>query len=271
MAIPRGRCIRPMALPRRHAICLSLLPEDKLLVDGAHVELRPTCMRLVGYLALQSGRPVTRAVASGTLWPDVTAAKASASLRSAIWRLADARTVLVGASTTHVWLDPAVDVDLQAATARATTLIGLDSLGTDDLDLGRDLHHLSSDLLVGWFEDWVLDEQERFRQLRLHALDRLADLLLRAGRPADAVRAAQVAVGSEPLRETAQIALVRAHLAEGNAGEAVRQFRAFADLLDNELGIRPSRVLEQLIGHALDRPAHREAFGGDLLRQVRLS
>lgn len=256
-----------MASTRHSAICLSLLPDCELFVDGVRVEFRPASMRLVGYLGLQSGRPVPRAVASGTLWPDFTAAKASASLRSAIWRLTGARTALVGASATHVWLEPSVEVDLQSAKARATTLIDLESLGPDELNLERDLHYLSSDLLVDWFEDWVLDDQERFRQLRLHTLDRLGQLLLRAERPGDAVRVGQVAVGSEPLRETAQTLLVRAHLAEGNAGEAVRQFRAFADLLDTELGVRPSRELEQFIGHALDRLAHRERLiGGDQAR-----
>lgn len=243
---------------RRTAICLSLLPDCELLVDGVPVELSPASMRLVGYLGIQGGRPAFRAVVSGTLWPLTTDAKANASLRSAIWRLAGARAGIVGASATHVWLEPSVHVDLRRSTARANTLLDLEALGQSDLHLERDLHLFSNDLLVGWFEDWVIDEQERFRQLRLHALDRFARLLLRAGHPGDAVRVGQVAVGSEPLRETAQTLLVRAHLAEGNAGEAVRQFQVFSDLLATELGIRPSRELEQLIDHALDRPAHRQ-------------
>ena len=42
------------------------------------------------------------------------------------------------------------------------------------------------ELLPDWYDDWVLLERERFRQLRLHALDALCDDLTRAGRHWDA-------------------------------------------------------------------------------------
>src|SRR6266700_2866149 len=41
----------------------------------------------------------------------------------------------------------------------------------DDQDLSDE--GLSADLLPDWYDDWLLLEQERFRQLRMHALEAL--------------------------------------------------------------------------------------------------
>jgi DNA-binding SARP family transcriptional activator len=86
----------------------------------------------------------------------------------------------------------------------------------------------------------VLLERERLRQLRLHALDALAESLIRQGKPALALEAAWASVRAEPLRESAHRAVVSAHLGEGNVSEAVRHYRAFRRLLHEELGVEPS-------------------------------
>jgi SARP family transcriptional regulator, regulator of embCAB operon len=56
-----------------------------------------------------------------------------------------------------------------------------------------------------------------------------------------------MAVGEEPLRESAQRALVRAHLARGNQGEAILQYRRYRQALYSELQVSPSPLFEQLI------------------------
>jgi hypothetical protein len=55
------------------------------------------------------------------------------------------------------------------------------------------------------------------------------------------------AAREDPLRESAQRALINVHLAEGNTGEAVRQLRRCEQLFDRELGLRPSRRLTDLV------------------------
>jgi DNA-binding SARP family transcriptional activator len=52
-----------------------------------------------------------------------------------------------------------------------------------------------------------------------------------------------LAVSAEPLRESAQLALLRAHVAEGNLVEARRGCRTYCDLLRRELGVEPSTEL----------------------------
>jgi DNA-binding SARP family transcriptional activator len=104
-----------------------------------------------------------------------------------------------------------------------------------------------ADLLPDWTDDWVMIERERLRQLRLHALETLCDRLAEARRFGESVQAGLAAVRAEPLRESAQRSLIRAYLAEGNQGEAIRQYRAFRQLLLEELGVAPSRELEELV------------------------
>ena len=57
---------------------------------------------------------------------------------------------------------------------------------------------LSGDLLPGWYDDWVLAEAEDWRQLRLHALEALADRLTAVGCWGQAADAASAAVRAEP-------------------------------------------------------------------------
>jgi DNA-binding SARP family transcriptional activator len=55
------------------------------------------------------------------------------------------------------------------------------------------------------------------------------------------------AVRTEPLRETANAVLMSVYLAEGNASDAIHQFRSFSDLLRRELGLEPSPRLAALL------------------------
>jgi len=90
-------------------------------------------------------------------------------------------------------------------------------------------------------------ERERYRQLRMHALEILCVRLSGAGRHGEAVEAGLAAVSGEPLRESAHRVLIGAHLAEGNRCEAIRQFDRYRGVLQRELGLEPSPEIAALI------------------------
>ena len=83
-------------------------------------------------------------------------------------------------------------------------------------------------------------ERERVRQIRLHALEALSRQRKHAGRFADAIDLALAAIAIEPLQESAHLALIEAHVAEGNLAGAVRQYNEYSELLDRELGLSPT-------------------------------
>jgi DNA-binding SARP family transcriptional activator len=201
---------------------LSLLGGFELRCTGREVAVSRSGQRLLALLALQA-RPLQRLWVAGTLWIDATEERAGASLRSALWRLPQpGGAAVVEASASHLRLAGDLDHDLDPST------------------LGRDL-------LPDWYEDWVVMERERFRQLRLHALEALCRRLTESGRFGAAVQAGLAAVAGEPLRESAHRTLIRAHLAEGNPGEAVRQYHTYRRLLAGELAIEPSAAIRGLV------------------------
>jgi DNA-binding SARP family transcriptional activator len=67
------------------------------------------------------------------------------------------------------------------------------------------------------------------------------------GRFGESVEAAMMAVGREPLRESAQRTLVSVHLADGNPAAALRQYGAFREILREELNLEPSKEMQALV------------------------
>ncbi len=103
------------------------------------------------------------------------------------------------------------------------------------------------ELLPGWYDDWVLFEQERMRQLRLLRLEDAALRCLRSGQPALALTLAQCATRLDPLHESAQRTLIEIHLEMGNRIDALRAYTVFRTKSQREFGVGPSTHLEMLI------------------------
>ncbi|NEA30698.1 BTAD domain-containing putative transcriptional regulator [Streptomyces sp. SID13031] len=224
-------------------VVVRLLDRFDVSSGGEAVYVPASARRLVALLALR-GSPVERSYASQCLWMDKTEARAQANLRSVIWRLSRCSSPLVLLSSSHLSLRRDIEVDIDTVRGLARSLV--DESRTVELD-GLDAGSLSGELLPGWCDDFVELERERLRQIRLHALEALAQRLLRAGRHALALDAALAAVAADPLRETAHRAVIEIHLAEDNLGEALRQFASLVDLLARELGTAPSRRTAELL------------------------
>ena len=222
---------------------LALLGAFELQCDGRRVSLPLSAQRLLAFVALHE-RPLLRVYVAGTLWIDAPEERAGASLRSSLWRLNRPGHRLVEATSTHLRLAPELDVDLRRALGLAHRLLD-GTASSADLDSAETA--LAGELLPDWYDDWLLFERERFRQLSLHALEALAEQLAAAGRLARSLEAALSAVRSEPLRESAHRALIRVHLAEGNRNEALRQYELCRRLLRDGLGVEPSAQLDELL------------------------
>jgi DNA-binding SARP family transcriptional activator len=223
---------------------VELLSGFGLEVDGRPIALAMGPQRLVALLALQ-GRAMSREHVAGILWPDTSTRLAGASLRSALWRvhtLGGGRVVWTTRS--HVGLAPTVAVDVDVMRAQAHRLLQSPSAAhPDDLDY----RPLTRELLPDWYDDWVVGERERIRQLRLHALEALCRRLTLLGMFGTAVQAGLAAVAGEPLRESAHRSLIEAYIAEGNLAEAIREYATYQHLLYQELGVDPSPAMVGLM------------------------
>ncbi|MGR6964401.1 AfsR/SARP family transcriptional regulator [Geodermatophilus sp. URMC 61] len=224
------------------------------LLDGFHLdvpgrdrrstgdELPRGVQRLVAHLCL-SHRP-TRTATAGQLWPDVPEDHAHGSLRSALWRLNKAAPGLVEVSGCALRLAGGVRVDVWELDDWAQRAIappgGADEVAVPDATL-------LGDLLPGWYDDWVLLERERLRQLRMQALEAVAARLAFLGRHCEALEAAYAAVRADPLRESAHRTVVRVHLAQGNLAEALRAYDLFRTMVEDELGVSPTEQMTRLV------------------------
>lgn len=227
-------------LPTGPPIRLKLLGGFELACAGRIVVLPLVAQRLLAFLGLRP-HPVLRSHVAGALWEASPEQRALASLRSTLWRINQLDHDLVDAGTTHIALARGVEVDLPMMASTARALIADHVCSLDD---GIDL---ADDLLPDWYDDWVVWERERLRQLRLHALDVLALRLMRAGRHGEAVEVSQTALRDDPLRESSHRILIRVHLAEGNPAEALRQYRMYEHLMGSELNAQPSPLIRRLV------------------------
>jgi len=228
--------------PRRTAVVeLRLLNSFELIVDGLRVTLPMGAQRLVAFVALHE-RPLQRAYVAGSLWPDTPEPRAAANLRSTLWRV-QRRSDVLDTVAQRLQLRADVRVDLRDAERLARRELE----GSAPSHKSGDPRLFAGELLPDWYDDWALLERERFRQLRLRALEALCDRHTQAGRIGQALDAGLLSVAGEPLRESAHRAVVRVHLADENAVEALRQYHLCRKLLTEQLGIEPSDQMRQLV------------------------
>lgn len=225
---------------------LRLVGGWQLLRAGRPVKVALRQQRLLAALALYGRQP--RSSLAGLLWPDSTDAQAAGSLRESIFLVNRQVPTLLEQTADSVGLKEDVGVDVRQIKVLATRLEenpGL-SLQRTLLQEMQDAH-----LLPGWYEDWVVSEQERWQRLRLSVLERLAKLLLAKGHTDAAMEAACAAIAIEPLRESAHRLLMQCHLAEGNNAKALHAYQSLSLRLRQEYGASPSPIVLDVIGPLL--------------------
>jgi DNA-binding SARP family transcriptional activator len=245
MATRRG----PPAVQVTPDLRVELIDGFAIKADTRPIQLPWGAQRVIAFLSLHE-RPLRRSHVAGALWLDTDEKRAGACLRSALWRIHTAGPCLVEPHDGCLRMAPYVTVDVRAATVAAAALMDGRRPACSDSAL---IELFSRELLPDWYEDWAILARERFRQLRLHALERLCERWVALGDFGRAIEAGLAAFAGEPLRESANIALIKAHLAEGNYVEAIRQYRTYERLVTTELGVGPSRRIGSLLAHVHDR------------------
>src|SRR2546426_2196922 len=225
------------------SVQIALLNGFELRRAGSSLNLSSAAERVTAYLALHN-RPVTRLHLAGTLWPDVPERRSSANLRSALWRLGRSAGKLIESHGERLQLLSGTWVDLREAETLARRVVE-EPLRVEMM--GVDWRLLTGDVLPEWYDEWIALDRERFRQLRLQALEIICQRFAEIGRFPQAIEAGIAAVSVEPLRESSRRVLIRAHLAQGNQAAAVGEYVEYSHLLMAELGLKPSSQLLKLV------------------------
>lgn len=244
----RAGSIGDVQAPGRLAARLRVVLQGgfSVVCDDGPLPIPHSSRRLVAVLALHE-RPLARHTVAAILWDEAPSDRAAAALRTALWRLRSSPArALVSARGHDLALREEAIVDFQATAHRARDIIagGAHMANPDDVALLRD----AGDLLPDWYDDWAIVERERFREMRVRALERLCRDLSAAGRYGDATQAGLAAVSADPLDESVHQALIAAHLAEGNQADALRQYELLRELLRRNLDEEPSFAVRQPSG-----------------------
>ncbi|GAB2750113.1 AfsR/SARP family transcriptional regulator [Sinomonas soli] len=226
---------------------LHLLGSWELLRDGTPLPIGRRQQRLVASLALMGSRP--RSYLAGLLWPESSEHQAAGNLRSSVFKLRHQLPDLLDRSLDPLRLADGIIVDLDRLrwVAQKALSGGLPGPGAEDLLFG-------SELLPGWYDDWVMYEQERLRGLRVLALEAIARSHLATGNYEAAISAARYAAALEPLRESAHKLISRAQTDSGSRADAQRTLLEFRRRLWTEMGVAPAERQVVNRGPAAARP-----------------
>jgi DNA-binding SARP family transcriptional activator len=200
---------------------------------------RAKARALIAILALQPGQTQARDKLTSVLWPEFPDDQARHSLRQTLFMLRKRAPSLELAIDGDSLILPASTVTVDVAQFRALAARGTPDALAEASSLYR------GDLLEGLrvkerpFEDWLLGERERLRELAIGTLRTLLAHHSARGATDEALQAALRLVSIDPLNEPAHRALIGLYAATGRRALALRQYETLARGLKRELDVAP--------------------------------
>ena len=221
---------------------LSLFQSWKLRGDSCILHVAVRQQRLITALAIHGPRP--RSYLVGLLWPESCESLAMESLRVSMHLVSRQVPGLLVNGGAELSLSDSVEVDLHRVRAcvRELSQKGINGNAAASLNLLRD-----AELLPGWYDDWILFEQNRLRQDRLHAFHIIGRESLARRDFEVALEASEAALELEPLCESAVGLLIQAQRQQGNNAAALRAFEKYRTKLSADMGLAPSEGIRRLV------------------------
>lgn len=206
---------------------------------------------LFAYVAMHRGRPIQRDLLAGVFWPDLPEGRAKRRLSHTVWQIQD---VVSQGSVSHLAATPDtlafdtslpywLDTDQFDRYFEASSVSGPEpgSQATLDSEALRSCVELyRGDFLAGYFDDWLVVDQDHYRQRFLVALDRLVVASKANGAYEEALGYARRLTNHDPLSEAAHQEVMRLYFLLGRTTKAVQQFELCRSVLNQELGTEPS-------------------------------
>lgn len=222
-------------------------------------------MALLVHLALRPDHAQSRDKLAALFWEDSPGIQARSSLRQVIAALrrlpAEGGPPLLLAEGDMVALaSGCVETDVAAFEQAVAKGLATGSVETQDLAL--ELYR--GDLFDGvalrapTFDDWLMAERQRLRELALSTMTRRLDAALEAGTTEAGVRTALRILALDPLQEPAHRALMQLYARQGRYAAALKQFQTCRSLLERELGVLPEPGTERVFREVLNRRRARD-------------
>ena len=233
-------------------LTLRLLGAPQIRLNGELLDALSSSksQALLFYLALNRG-PQSRLKLAGLLWPDKSDAEARMNLRQALYQLRQALPAYITTAREIAALSPQAPQEVDVIQFEAGLNAGL--MGdTTALRVAADRY--AGDFLAGFyvddapeFEEWLLVERERLRNLALQALHQLASHHADCREIGPALQYTGRLLALEPLREEAHQLMMRLLAWDGQISAALTHYDRCRELLAAELGVEPSPETTALV------------------------
>jgi len=241
------------------------------LASGTELSLPTRKARaLLAYLSVHRAQSHSRDKLAALLWSEKSDRHARGSLRHALVALRRALGPPFLAIEGHtVALNPA-GVEVDVASFERWVAEGTPQA----LERAAELYR--GDLLLGFalneplFEEWLVAERERLREMALEALARLLAEQTKATSTERAIQTAVRLLALDPLQEAAHRTLMRLYARQGRRGAALKQYQTCVSVLQRELGTEPE-VETRALYQELLRRATREPEALQVQRELRSS
>ncbi len=200
---------------------------------------------LLAYLVLHPSVHSRERIAS-LFWGDSPEELARRSLRTALASLRkEVSEDLIISDRESLQLNPQVPiwVDASEMEKQAKEILAANGHPVSGMDL--DLYR--ADLLQDFYDDWVLEEREHYRNLFVRALSYFAQSLKSQGDYQRTISVAQKIISIDPWNEQAYQHLIFCYGALGNRTEALKSYKECARRFRDHFGMEPSEATVALI------------------------
>ena len=210
---------------------------------------------LFSYILVFRESPHSREELAALLWGDSSTAQSKKYLRQALWQIqsvlgsradegrdrvfnVEADLVSFNAHS-EIWLDVAL---FEQAFSLVREVAGdlLDAAQAQTLGQAIQLYH--GDLLEGWYQDWCLCERERLQTNYLIMLDKMMSYCEAHEKYETGLAYGLRVLRYDRARESTHRRLMRLHCLAGDRTAALRQYERCVGALNEELGVKPSRL-----------------------------
>lgn len=215
----------------------------EILIDGVSIDLPARkAQALLAFLVMNRSGQHRREKLAGMLWPDSDESSARSKLRYALWQLRNSvGDNYFSADKITISLDPDVDIwldcdNFQNRLAGSQTTENLEEIAA--LYLG--------DFLPGFYEDWILLERDRLRASFDLIIVQLIERLYGEGLWREVIEWSEKWISFGQAPEKAYQAIMAAQSRSGDKTSALNTYLRLEQVLDEELGVDPSKTTRQM-------------------------
>ena len=222
---------------------LRLLGTPSIKIDEQSVKgFNSNKTRALFYYLAATRKSFSRPLLAGLFWGELSDEKALTNLRKSLANLRKIVGDFVNISRQTVAFNRDSDYQIDVETI---ALLRGDGATINQLQTITSLY--GGDFLAGFFlpdapefEQWMLGQRAKYREMILPAFHQLIHLLIQQNRNPDAINEARRFLQLEPWREETHQLLMTLYARTGQRSAALRQYKDCVDILWEELAIQPA-------------------------------